>query len=150
MHRAQTHEPGKNTARRPAILEIRSGPKATRLFGQFRILGGRASAADPEGGHQSQPSSLRRRGSNGMACGPNDRTKQRKAMMNADENRRSRPEVQRLTYNASEVCEALGVSQQTLWRIESRGLLPRIPGIRHRLYAVTTVMRFVEGKAKAA
>lgn len=50
--------------------------------------------------------------------------------------------VERIAYNAAEACKALGVSSVTLWRLEKRGLLKPIPGLRHRLYSVESLRRF--------
>jgi hypothetical protein len=56
--------------------------------------------------------------------------------------------VEKLAYNKSEACAALGgISVTTLWRFEKRGLLKPIPGIRHKLYPVAALRRFVEGGA---
>lgn len=58
------------------------------------------------------------------------------------------PTVARLAYNAKEACAALGgVSATSLWRWEKRGLLKTIPGVRHKLYSLETLQRFVAGKA---
>lgn len=50
--------------------------------------------------------------------------------------------VERIAYNAAEACKALGVSSVTLWRLEKRGVLKPIPGLRHRLYSVESLRRF--------
>ena len=41
------------------------------------------------------------------------------------------------------------LSDVTIWRMEKRGFLVRVPGIRLRLYTVESVRRFVSGKATA-
>jgi predicted site-specific integrase-resolvase len=53
------------------------------------------------------------------------------------------PQLERLTYTAREACAALGVSNTTLWRLDRRGLIKAVPGIRTKLYAVTELHRFV-------
>ena len=42
------------------------------------------------------------------------------------------------------------LSPVTAWRLEQRHLLKRVPGIRRRLYTLTSVRAFIEGKAGAA
>lgn len=56
------------------------------------------------------------------------------------------PTVEKLAYNTAELCAALGLCQTTLWRLNHRGLLRPIPGLRHKLYAKTEVQRFLVGK----
>ena len=58
------------------------------------------------------------------------------------------PKVVRLAYTAAETCQAFGIGKVTLWRLEKRGLIQSIPGIRHRLYSVEAVNRFLEGRVK--
>ncbi len=60
-------------------------------------------------------------------------------MENASENK-----VERLTLTSREVCEALGVSITTLWRLTKRGHLTPLPGLRHKLFSVAAVRRFAE------
>ena len=54
--------------------------------------------------------------------------------------------VPRLTYSTPQACAALGVSSVTLWRLEKRGLLRAVPGLRHKLWPVRELERFVAGK----
>lgn len=54
--------------------------------------------------------------------------------------------VEKLAFTAAEACEALGVKRTTLWRLECRGLIAAIPHVRHKLYSVASLKRFVEGK----
>lgn len=54
------------------------------------------------------------------------------------------PNVERLTYTKREACIAIGVSEVTLWRLEKKGLLSPIPGLRHKLYSVAALRRFAE------
>jgi hypothetical protein len=53
--------------------------------------------------------------------------------------------VQRLCYNWSDACKALGVSRTTLWCLEKLGLIKPVPSIRHKLYSVEMLTRFVAG-----
>ena len=54
--------------------------------------------------------------------------------------------VERIALTAAEVCEALQISDTSLWRLSHRGLLVPIPGIRHRRYSVEAVRRFASGR----
>lgn len=56
--------------------------------------------------------------------------------------------VERLAFSSRELCAAIGVSPVTLWRLEKRGLLRPVQGIRHKLYAVAEVKRFIGGGAQ--
>lgn len=40
------------------------------------------------------------------------------------------------------------LSTVTLWRLEKRGLLKRLPGVRRRLYTMASVRAFVAGKTE--
>jgi hypothetical protein len=42
------------------------------------------------------------------------------------------------------------LSTVTIWRLEKRGLLKRVPGIRRRLFTVESVRAYVAGKAVAS
>ena len=56
--------------------------------------------------------------------------------------------VERLALNKRDARLALGgVSETTLWRLEQRGLITSIPGLRHKLYSVESLKRFVSGRA---
>lgn len=60
------------------------------------------------------------------------------------------PRVEPLALNKEQTKQALGgISDVTLWRLERRGLLPSVPGIRHKLYSVAAIKRFLEGKTGA-
>ncbi len=59
--------------------------------------------------------------------------------------RTEKSEVQRLTYTLAETCSAIGISPTTIWRLERRGLLLPIQGLRHKRFSVNAVRRFVEG-----
>jgi predicted site-specific integrase-resolvase len=56
------------------------------------------------------------------------------------------PAVERLTYNKREALVALGIHATTLYRLEQRGLIRSVPGLRHKLYSVESIKRFVNGK----
>lgn len=56
----------------------------------------------------------------------------------------SEQQIEKLTYNAREACVALGISSTTLWRLERRGFLTPLPGLRHKLYPTAAVRRFAE------
>jgi predicted site-specific integrase-resolvase len=60
------------------------------------------------------------------------------------------PVVAKLAYNAEEACAALGIKRTTLWRLESRGLITACPHVRHKLYAVAELQRFLSGKPTAS
>lgn len=54
--------------------------------------------------------------------------------------------VARLVYSKAELCEALQISPVSAWRLEKRGLLMPVPGLRHKIYARAAVDRFLAGK----
>ena len=45
---------------------------------------------------------------------------------------------------------APGLSAVSIWRLEKRGLIKRVPGIRRPLFTVESVRAFIAGKAKEA
>ena len=51
--------------------------------------------------------------------------------------------IERLAYTKEELCASLSLSPVTLWRLEKRGLIHSVAGIRHKLYSVTEVKRFL-------
>uniref|UniRef100_UPI00404A0AC1 hypothetical protein n=1 Tax=Cephaloticoccus sp. TaxID=1985742 RepID=UPI00404A0AC1 len=51
--------------------------------------------------------------------------------------------VLRLTYTKRELCAALHLSPVTLWRLEQRGVLMPLRGLRHKIYPVSVVERFL-------
>ena len=55
--------------------------------------------------------------------------------------------VEKLAYTRDELKSVLPVSNITLWRLEKRGLLTRVPGIRRPLYSRASVVAFLAGKA---
>jgi hypothetical protein len=52
---------------------------------------------------------------------------------------------EKLAFSKSELAAAIGLSGVTLWRLEKRGLLKPVPGIRHKLFARAEVERFLRG-----
>ena len=52
----------------------------------------------------------------------------------------------RLAYTVDELATELRVSRVTLWRLEVRGLLKSVPGIRHKIYSQAEVQRFLAGE----
>lgn len=66
--------------------------------------------------------------------------------MNRTENIPDAP-LERLTYTKAELCKALRLSPTTLWRLEKKGLLEPIPGLRHKIFSRNAVERFIDGKA---
>ena len=52
-------------------------------------------------------------------------------------------QTERLAYTKEELCALLSISPITLWRLEKRGLIHSIAGIRHKLYSVAEVKRFL-------
>jgi excisionase family DNA binding protein len=56
--------------------------------------------------------------------------------------------VEKLTYNTHETCEALGVSRATLWRLVKAGkITPLRTGLRKKLFSVETVRQFATAEA---
>ena len=54
--------------------------------------------------------------------------------------------LERLAFTKSELCSALGLAPISIYRLEQRGLLRPIAGIRHKLFAVAEVNRFLAGR----
>lgn len=52
----------------------------------------------------------------------------------------------KLAYTKKELCAALSISSTTLWRLEARGLLKPVAGMRHRIYSQKEVERFLATK----
>ena len=50
---------------------------------------------------------------------------------------------ERLTYNKAELGRAVGLSPQTIAKLEKKGLLRPLPGIRHKIFSVDEVRRFL-------
>lgn len=57
--------------------------------------------------------------------------------------------AERLAYTKRELVDLLGVSPVSIYRLELRGLLRPIPGIRHKLFSVAEVQRFLAGGGAA-
>ena len=57
--------------------------------------------------------------------------------------------VEELTYDGAQVCAAIKISATTLWRLEKRGRLKSLPGLRHKRYSIAGVRRFVERSCQA-
>jgi len=53
-------------------------------------------------------------------------------------------QIERLAYTKKELLAYLNLSPVTLWRLEKRGLIRPIAGIRHKRYSVAEVKRFLE------
>jgi len=52
----------------------------------------------------------------------------------------------RLAYTVKQLCSELSLSPATIYRLDSRGLLKSVPGIRTKLYSRTEVEKFLAGK----
>lgn len=52
----------------------------------------------------------------------------------------------RLAYSVKELCDELGLSRVTIWRLEARGLIRSVPNLRTKLYSRVEVERFLAGK----
>lgn len=52
---------------------------------------------------------------------------------------------EKLVYTREELQRATGLSVTTLWRLEQKGLIKTVPGLRHKLYSRKSVMAFIEG-----
>lgn len=51
--------------------------------------------------------------------------------------------VPRFTYTKAELAKALGLSSITIYRLEQRGLLHPVQGIRHKLFTIAEVDAFL-------
>lgn len=58
-------------------------------------------------------------------------------------NQSEAPALQRLAYSMGETAELLGVSYQTVYRLNKRGLLKSSSAIRHKLFPKTEIERFL-------
>jgi predicted DNA-binding transcriptional regulator AlpA len=58
------------------------------------------------------------------------------------------PIIKRLAYNVDELMAVTGLSRTTIWRLEQRGLLRSVPGIRSKLYTDKSIEEFLNGTAK--
>jgi hypothetical protein len=57
-------------------------------------------------------------------------------------------QIERLASTKKELVALLSLSPVTLWRSEKRSLIHAIAGIRHKLYSVAEVKRFLDGRAQ--
>jgi hypothetical protein len=53
---------------------------------------------------------------------------------------------EKLAYHRDELCTLLGLSVVSLWRLEKRGLLRRVPGLKVPLFSAQAVRDFLEGR----
>jgi predicted DNA-binding transcriptional regulator AlpA len=58
--------------------------------------------------------------------------------------------VEKMAFSTTELCVALGVSRVTIYRLEKRGILRPVPGIRHKVWPRREVERFLNGSNVAA
>ncbi|MFA6288084.1 MAG: hypothetical protein WC661_11930 [Opitutaceae bacterium] len=58
--------------------------------------------------------------------------------------------VEKLAYHGGEVETLLGISAVTRWRLEKKGLLRAVPGIKHKLYSRRMIEEFLEGRTGGA
>ena len=58
--------------------------------------------------------------------------------------------IEPLAVDLDGVRQLLGtpISDVTIWRLEKKGFLQRVPGIRNRLFTVKSIREFVEDKAQ--
>ena len=57
----------------------------------------------------------------------------------------------RLAYNTTQTCEALGgISSVSLWRLVKRGLLRPSRALRHPLYPIAEIERFLRETSEVA
>ncbi len=54
---------------------------------------------------------------------------------------------ERLAYSRKELAAELSMSPVTLWRLEAKGLIKPVPGVRHKMYSKAEVNRFLSGKS---
>ena len=52
-------------------------------------------------------------------------------------------QIERLVYTKTELTKALGLSSITIYRLEQRGLLHPVQGVRHKLFTIAEVNRFL-------
>ncbi len=76
------------------------------------------------------------------AAKPTMRTTETNTRIQAD------PTSEKLAYTGAEVNEILGgISDVTRWRLEKRGLLARVPGLRRPLYSRRSVHALIDAEA---
>jgi len=54
----------------------------------------------------------------------------------------------KLAYTRKELSALLGISSVTLWRLQARGLIQPVPGIRRKIFARQEVERFLNTSSK--
>ena len=54
--------------------------------------------------------------------------------------------VERLLYTTAQVCQALGLSRTSVWKLEKLGVLKPLPHIRTRLYSVEAVRALAQNR----
>lgn len=57
--------------------------------------------------------------------------------------------LEKMAYTGEEFCKLTGLSPLTRWRLEKRGLLKAVPGIRNKLYSRKAIEAFLDGKEAA-
>ena len=60
------------------------------------------------------------------------------------------PLTERLAYSLSDLKSVTGLSTTTVWRLEKRGLLRPVAGIRSKLYSRANVEAFLNGNTEQA
>jgi len=53
----------------------------------------------------------------------------------------------KLAYSKKELGELLGISPVTIWRLEMRGFIHSVPGMRHKIYSQREVDRFLKASS---
>lgn len=53
------------------------------------------------------------------------------------------PAIPRTAFSMAETAESLGVSYQTVYRLNKRGLLRSSGGLRHKLFALCEIERYL-------
>jgi predicted DNA-binding transcriptional regulator AlpA len=56
------------------------------------------------------------------------------------------PVIEKLAYNLAELQQITGLSRVTIWRLEIRGQLRPVAGVRSKIYSRAEVLRFLNGK----
>lgn len=73
--------------------------------------------------------------------------------MESNSNESMRPTLEPLAVNEDGVRHLIGdphLSGVTIWRLEKRGLLKRVPGIRRRLFTVKSIRDYIGGNGVAS
>jgi excisionase family DNA binding protein len=56
----------------------------------------------------------------------------------------SKPALRRLAYSMRETAEILGISYQTVYRLNKRGLVRSSTALRHKLFPLSEIERFLK------